>query len=131
MRFSAYYLFWPVTLFLVELYIALYVSDDVIRPYVGDVLVVILIYAMVRAFFKVSILTAAMSVLLFAFGVEVLQYFKIVEILGLGSSSIARTVIGTTFVWEDLMAYTVGVVILLGLEKSVGIHKREWRFIKR
>lgn len=30
--------------------------------------------------------------------VEILQYFKIVEVLGLGSSAIARTVIGTTFV---------------------------------
>ncbi|MBE9140943.1 hypothetical protein IQ254_27720 [Nodosilinea sp. LEGE 07088] len=29
-----------------------------------------------------------------------------------------REVIGTTFVWEDLVAYTVGVVILLCLEKS-------------
>ncbi|MGF1513378.1 MAG: DUF2809 domain-containing protein [Elainellaceae cyanobacterium] len=130
MKFRRYYLVWSVILFLVELYIALYVRDGFVRPYVGDVLVVILIYAVVRTFFKVPILTAALGVLLFAFGVEILQYFKIVEVLGLGASSLARTVIGTTFVWEDLIAYSVGTAILLCLEKSVGIYKKEWRLIK-
>lgn len=126
MRFEPYYFGWSVVLFLVELCIALFVDDALIRPYVGDVLVVILIYAVVRAFFRVAILPAAIAVLLFAFGVEILQYFNIVEVLGLKSSAIARTVIGTTFVWEDLVAYTVGIVILLALERAVGRYKLEW-----
>ncbi|NEP18724.1 MAG: DUF2809 domain-containing protein [Leptolyngbya sp. SIO4C1] len=109
-----------------ELYIAIYVDDNFVRPYLGDVLVVILIYAVIRAFFKVSILTTAIGVLAFSFVVEVLQYFKIVEILGLESSTIARTVIGTTFVWKDLIAYTVGFIILLCFEKAIGIYKKEW-----
>ncbi|PSN12883.1 DUF2809 domain-containing protein [filamentous cyanobacterium CCT1] len=126
MRFKPYYFVWSVVLFLVELCIALFVDDALIRPYVGDVLVVILVYALVRAFFRVAILPTAIGVLLFAFGVEILQYFNIVEVLGLGASAIARTVIGTTFVWEDLVAYTVGIVILLALERTVGRYKREW-----
>ncbi len=130
MRFNSYYFFWSILLFLIEFYIALYVRDDFIRPYVGDVLVVILVYALVRAFFKYSIITTAMGVLIFAFGVEILQYFKIVEVLGLGSSAIARTIIGTTFVWEDLIAYSVGIVILICLERSVGRYKSEWSSVK-
>ena len=130
MRFNSYYFFGSIILFLVELYIAIYVRDDFIRPYVGDVLVVFLIYAVVRTFFKVSILTAAIGVLVFSFGVEILQYFKILEILGLESSSLARTVIGTTFVWEDLIAYSIGFVMLVWFEKFIGIHKKEWRSIK-
>ncbi|MEO0408134.1 MAG: DUF2809 domain-containing protein [Cyanobacteria bacterium P01_A01_bin.135] len=125
MTFRPYYALWAIFLFLVEVVIALYVRDDFIRPYVGDVLVVILIYAVVRALFRVSIFPAALGVLLFAFGVEILQYFKIVEVLGLGSSAIARTVIGTTFVWEDFLAYTIGCIILLGLEKSFGLYQRQ------
>lgn len=126
MRFTPYYFAWSVILFVIELGIALFIRDDFIRPYLGDVLVVILIYAFVRAFFKIAIVPAAMGVLVFAFGVEILQYFKIVEVLGLGSSAIARTVIGTTFVWEDLLAYAAGVGILLGLEKAIGPRPREW-----
>ncbi|MEM1278992.1 MAG: DUF2809 domain-containing protein [Cyanobacteria bacterium P01_H01_bin.152] len=131
MRFKPYYFVWSVSLFIIELTIALFIRDDFIRPYLGDVLVVILIYAFVRAFFKVAIIPAAIGVWVFAFGVEVLQYFKIVEVLGLASSAIARTVIGTTFVWEDLLAYTAGVVILLGLEKAIGPRPREWYTLQR
>lgn len=130
MTFKAYYCFWSILLFLIELYIALYVDDNFVRPYLGDVLVVILIYAMVRTFFKIPIVTTAIGVLIFSFCVEILQYFEIVEILGLGSSSLARTVIGTTFVWEDLVAYSVGIVILLCFEKSVGRYKKEWFSVK-
>lgn len=126
MRFNTYYWIWSIILFLIELYIALHIDDNFIRPYIGDLLVVILIYTIVRAFFKVSILTTAIGVLIFSFAVEVLQYFKIVERLGLGSSSLARTVIGTTFSWEDLGAYSLGILILLCFEKSIGPHTREW-----
>lgn len=130
MRFSFYYFVWSIVLFLVEVCIALFVDDGFVRPYVGDVLVVILIYAIARAFFKVPILAATMGALVFSFIVEILQYFNIVEILGLEQFAIARTVIGTTFVWEDLVAYAVGCAILLCLEKSFGPHPREWYAVK-
>lgn len=130
MRFNTYYCAWSIILFLIELYIALHIDDNFIRPYIGDLLVVILIYAIVRAFFKFSIMTTAIGVLLFSFAVEVLQYFKIVEILGLGASQLAKTIIGTTFSWEDLVAYSIGVIILLCFEKSIGPYKREWYSIQ-
>lgn len=130
MRFNTYYCAWSIILFLIELCIALYIDDSFIRPYIGDLLVVILLYAIVRAFFKVSIMTAAIGVLIFSFAVEVLQYFKVVEILGLGSSPLARTIIGTTFSWEDLVAYSLGILILLYFEKSLGLYKREWYSVK-
>lgn len=130
MRFNTYYCAWSIILFLIELYIALHIDDNFIRPYIGDLLVVILIYAIVRAFFKVSIMTAAIGVLIFSFAVEVLQSFKIVEILGLGASQLARTIIGTTFSWEDLVAYSIGIIILLCFEKSIGPYKREWYSIQ-
>ena len=126
MRVNRYYLMWAIILFIVELYIALFVKDRFIRPYFGDVLVVILIYAGIRAFFRYSITTTALGVLIFAFCVEFLQYFKFVEVIGLGDSAIARTVIGTTFVWEDLLAYGVGVCLLLAAEKVVGKYPHEW-----
>lgn len=130
MRFNTYYCAWSIILFLIELYIALHIDDNFIRPYIGDLLVVILIYTIVRAFFKFSIMTTAIGVLLFSFAVEVLQYFKIVKILGLGASQLARTIIGTTFSWEDLVAYSIGIIILLCFEKSIGPYKREWYSIQ-
>ncbi|WP_202947651.1 ribosomal maturation YjgA family protein [Acaryochloris marina] len=54
-------------------------------------------------------MTTAIGVCIIALAIEVLQYFKIIELLGLGSSSLAKTVIGTTLSWEDLVAYRLGI----------------------
>lgn len=127
MRFNAYYFYWSAILLITEIYIGVFVKDDFVRPYMGDFLVVILIYTFVRAFFKYSIINTAIGVLLFSFLVEILQYFKIVEILGLGSSQLARTIIGTTFGWEDFIAYSLGIVTVLGAEQFIGPSLEKWR----
>lgn len=131
MRFNAYYFYWTVLLFLTEVYIGVFVKDDFVRPYMGDFLVVILIYTFIRTFFKYPIINTSIGVLLFSFLVEILQYFKIVEILGLESHRIARTVIGTSFVWEDFIFYTLGIVTVLICEHVIGPSVEQWRSIRR
>jgi DNA integrity scanning protein DisA with diadenylate cyclase activity len=111
--FKSYYFVAAVILFFVEVLIALYAHDQIIRPYVGDMLVVILIYCFIKSFINTPVITTAVAVLIFAYAVEVLQYFKIVNLLGLQHSVIAKVVIGTSFEWIDLIAYTVGIAIVL------------------
>lgn len=91
--------------------------DRFIRPYVGDYLVVFLIYCAVKTFFKASPIKVAIGVLLFSYTVEVLQYFNIVDRLGLAGNRLAKTVIGYGFEWLDLLAYTLGVITILLLER--------------
>ena len=117
LHFNKNYFLLTILLFLIEVCIALFVHDNFIRPYFGDVLVVILIYCFVKSFLNVSVIKAAIAVLLFAFLVETLQYFAIIEILGLQDNKLARTVIGTSFAWEDILAYIVGIVIVIVGEK--------------
>ena len=120
MRFNLYYFYWFALLLITEIYIGIFIKDGFIRPYMGDFLVVILIYAFVRAFFKYSMNLTAIGVLLFSFLVEILQHFNIVDVLGLGSSRLARTVIGTSFSWEDFIAYSLGIIMVLVSEKFIG-----------
>jgi hypothetical protein len=117
LRFNRKYFLIAVVLFVIEVLIATYVHDKIIRPYIGDVLVVILIYCFVRSFLKVPVLPTAASVLIFSFVIEALQAFSYVERLGLGNSKLARIVLGSSFVWMDLVAYTVGIVIVISAEK--------------
>ena len=131
MRFNPYYCYWTILLFFTEVYIGVFVKDDFVRPYMGDFLVVILIYAFVRAFFKYPIVKVAVGVLLFAFLVEILQYFNIVDVLGLGSSRLARTVIGTSFDWEDFIAYSLGVLTAIGCERFIGPSMEQWCSARR
>lgn len=113
LKFSKTYFFLFCLLFIVEVLIALYVHDTIIRPYIGDLLVVILIYCFIKSFLNLKVIHAAIFVLLFSFGVELLQYFTIVEKLGLQKSKVASTVIGTSFEWIDLLCYTSGIFIVL------------------
>ena len=97
-------------IFLIEIVIALFVRDAFIRPFVGDLLVVVMIYFAVRTFFKVKPQGVMLGVLIFAIGVEFLQYFQLVERLGLEGNTVARVILGSTFDPLDILAYVLGVL---------------------
>jgi hypothetical protein len=115
-KFNKIYFLIALLVFAAEVLIALFINDNFVRPYIGDVLVVILIYCFLKAFIKLPVITTAILVLLFAFTIEILQYFHFVEKLGLEESQIARTVLGTAFSWKDLIAYTAGIIIVMLVE---------------
>ncbi|QIP17932.1 DUF2809 domain-containing protein [Spirosoma aureum] len=117
LKFNTLYFTFAVLLFGIEILIAKFAHDPIIRPYVGDVLVSILIYCFVKSFLPTPVLPTALCVLLFSYTIEVMQYFHIVNRLGLQNSKTASTVIGTSFECIDLVAYTVGIAIVLYLEK--------------
>jgi hypothetical protein len=116
LTFNKRYFILTILLFVIEVLIALYIKDRIIRPYVGDILVVMLIYCFVRSFVNGPVLPLALSVLLFAFTIEFLQYIRIVDKLGLQKSKVASTVIGTSFSWIDVVCYAIGVVVILIVE---------------
>ena len=111
------YIFFAIILFITEVFIAIFVRDNFVRPYLGDVLVVILLYCFLRSFLHVPVLALAISVLIFSFLIEFLQYLNIVEKLGLEHSELANTLIGNSFAWQDIIAYIAGFAIVLLVEK--------------
>lgn len=113
LTFNKRYFALTILLFVVEVLIALFVRDRFVRPYVGDVLVVLLIYCFVKTFMNLPITSVAIFVLVFAFTIEFFQYIHIVERLGLEKSALARTVIGTSFAWADIVAYIAGFVLIV------------------
>ena len=113
-RFSSFYFIVFVMFFFIEVLIALFVRDAFVRPYLGDTFVVIVINCFVLSFLNTPVYPTIIAVLLFSYGVEIMQYFKLVELLGLSEYPLARTVIGTSFAWGDMVAYTAGA-LLIGL----------------
>lgn len=101
----------------IEILIALYVHDNFIRPYVGDMLVVIVVYCFVRIFIPEKSRRMPVYVFLFAAFVEFLQYFELVKRLGLEDHTFLRIVIGSVFDWKDILCYGAGCVILWIYEK--------------
>lgn len=105
-----------VILFITELLIALFFHDDFIRPYVGDVLVVVLIYTFIRVFLPEGVRLLPLYIFLLAAGVEVLQYFRIGEVLGLSDNRVLSVVIGSVFDVKDIVCYGVGCGLLFVYE---------------
>uniref|UniRef100_UPI004056B629 ribosomal maturation YjgA family protein n=1 Tax=Acetatifactor sp. TaxID=1872090 RepID=UPI004056B629 len=107
-----WYLIATVLLLVIEVFIALFVQDRLIRPYVGDVLVVIVIYSFVRIFVPNKVNLLSLYIFLFAVVVEVLQYFEIVRLLKLEESRFLSILIGSVFDFKDIVCYGVGCIFL-------------------
>ena len=117
MTFHPKYFIATIILFLIEVGIAVYIKDDFIRPYLGDFLVVILLYTALKSVSNLSVTTAALIVLCFSFLIEFLQYLNLVTFLGLQNSKIATTILGSSFSWYDMLAYTLGIGFVILIEK--------------
>lgn len=117
LTFNKSYFGIAILIFFIEVLIALFVNDTFVRLYLGDVLVVILIYCFLKSFLKLPVFPVAVFVLLFSFTIEFFQFLNIVEKLHLEKSRIARIVIGTSFSWIDLLTYIAGIVVVIVVEK--------------
>ena len=117
MRFHSGYALAALALFLIEVTIALFVRDRFVRPYLGDVLAVILVYTALRAAFNVGTVAAAAIAFLIAAMIELGQLLRLLDLLGLGNNRIARTVLGYGFEWRDFLAYAAGALIALAVER--------------
>ena len=103
--------------FFIEVMIALYVRDDFIRPYGGDILAVVFVYLGFRAITTMSVRQAANVALGVAFLIEIAQALNIITLVGLADNQIARVVLGTSFAWGDIAAYITGYALILIAER--------------
>ena len=103
-------------LLVTEIAIAKFYFTEFIRHVVGDVLVIPLLYFLLRICTKTSKLFSVISVLAFAYFIEVLQWFNITEILNITNPTL-RIITGTTFDYRDLIAYTIGALLIILTEK--------------
>jgi hypothetical protein len=109
------YILLTLLLLVIEITIAVFVHDQFIRPFFGDFLAVIFVYCGLRIF-KQNILKTALISLLIAYFIEILQYFKFIEITGLIKFKMLAVVIGNSFSWLDMLAYSLGFVFIVLIE---------------
>jgi hypothetical protein len=124
-RFNLTYFLLTLLLIGVEIFIGVRMHDALIRPYGGDLLCVILLYCLIRSFWRLPVLPLALGVLLFSYAEEASQYFHLADRLGFTRPSLMRTLIGTYFTWGDILSYTLGIGMVLLIEGLV-LQKRLW-----
>lgn len=89
-----------------------------VRSYLGDFLVVILIYFLVQAFVDVPALKLAGGVFVFSCVVEIVQLLHPADLLGLAPGSIFFILLGNRFSWMDLLMYLGGCVAAYILDRA-------------
>jgi len=118
LRFDPSHFLKALVLFIVLVLIALFVRDRFIRPVFGDFLVVIFMYYAVAGFINMPKMWLAIGVLLFAYAIEIGQYYNLVYHLGLKGNRLAEIIIGMGFTWTDMLAYTLGVIFVYVFESK-------------
>ncbi len=108
--------FLSVILFALLSYIALFVHDQFVRPFLGDVIVVVWLYFSLKCLLTMKPSKLAFVVLLLAYAIETAQYFHFVTLLGLEHIRAARIILGATFDWLDMLAYTIGWACVVIIE---------------
>jgi len=113
LKFKPKYLLLTILIFLVEVLIATVLKNNFfIRAYLGDVIVVILLYTFVKSFFTVNDTKLILEIFAFSCVVEFAQYFNIAEKLGFQPGSLMYIVIGNSFSWVDIACYAAGCLLL-------------------
>ncbi|MFI2743243.1 DUF2809 domain-containing protein [Zhouia sp. PK063] len=105
--------------FLIEVCIALFFHDRFVRPVLGDYLVIFLIYCILKSIINLKPNLATIAVLLFAYAIEFSQYIHITKLLHIKENTFTRMVLGSSFSWEDMMAYTLAAITIMVLENKL------------
>ncbi len=119
MLFNKQYFFFAVTLFIIEVFIATFVHDAFVRPYLGDLFVVILLYCSIRSFLQVNTLKTAFAVLIISYLIEISQFFNLTRLAGWENSKIASLMLGSSFSFIDILMYTLGILIVIIIEIKI------------
>lgn len=96
----------------IEIIIALFIHDKFIRPYLGDMLVVLVLYCFVRIFLSRKYKLLPFYIFIFATGVEVLQYFNLIKLFGLENNTLLNVLLGSTFDVKDIICYGIGCIFI-------------------
>ena len=101
----------------VEVLIALFVRDRLVRPYGGDALAVVGVYLLLRALTGWRWPVALAAALGVAVAIELGQAVGVLGLVGLADVPTARVVMGTGFDWLDFAAYGIGGVAVALVER--------------
>lgn len=115
------YLCISMLLLITEILIAIFAKDEFIRPIFGDYLAALFVFYALATFMKISENKTALISLFICYFIEGLQFLNVLELLNLEKYTVLKIVLGTSFSWMDMLAYTLGIatVVILHNRKTI------------
>ena len=112
-KLAVYYAIWSLVLLVTEIIIGKYLNDwHFVRNYVGDILVVPLIYCLIRVVTNRLPRLMPFLVCCIGFIAEISQYFQLYARLGFEKGSLPAIILGSQFSWWDILCYTIGMGLI-------------------
>ncbi len=118
MKTRSFYALAALAVFSLEVIIALWVHDTLIRPYIGDSLAVVLVNLALRVVTPLPVLPSVLVSFAIAAILEIGQFFHVLDVLGLNGNRMARIILGTGFDPKDFVAYALGAACALAAESA-------------
>lgn len=115
-KFSKIYFILFLVIFLVEVFIAKY-TTGFIRYTVGDFFAVVFVYTFIKSVFKIAVEKAAIITFVISFTIEFLQLSNLQNNFPEAHERALKIILGTSFSIGDLIAYTLGIVTIIIVEK--------------
>lgn len=89
-----------------------------IAPYVGDMLWAMMVYFGFRFLLpNFSLLKSFSMAIIFSFAIEISQLYQADWINAIRRTTIGGLILGYGFLWEDIVSYSIGIVIGVIIDK--------------
>ena len=96
----------------------MFIFPNSIAPYIGDTLWAMMIYFGFRFLFsKLEMIKSFYIAITFSFLIEISQLYKADWINSIRQTTLGGLVLGYGFLWEDLISYSIGIIIGLTIDK--------------
>ena len=95
-----------------------------IRGFIGDVLAVIFLYALIMSVVKIKKTYVIVFSYLTGIILEIGQYYNFAKIIGMENNKVFTVLFGSCFDWIDIFAYSIGSLMLIIIEILVEKNKK-------
>ncbi len=120
MRKKLFFLSLSLFLFILcVLIVILFSSNPFIRGFLGDAVIVMLLYSSAKSVRDFDSIWLCVGIIIFAYLIEISQYFKIITLLGFEENLFTRIIFGSVFDPLDLLAYTIGGIMIYILDINI------------
>ena len=94
---------------------------EFIAAYAGDTLWAAMVYFGLRFLFvPVSVMKTGIASLLFSYSIEFSQLYQADWANMVRSSTLGALIFGHVFLWSDMICYTIGILVCVGVDYSIG-----------
>lgn len=93
---------------------------SLIPLFIGDILWALMVYFIMRfLFITATIIRVVIYSLIFCYAIEFSQLYKAPWIDNLRHTLFGRLVLGDTFLWGDLLSYSIGILIGILVDRLI------------